>query len=88
MRSISSTQSPLISVTRKWPLRIGNAPLGLPNRRGGSWRHEPVCRALRRYVRPRGITRRRQFLMSARSTSPLVSTDASSGFQSWLGPEP
>ena len=34
------------------------------------------------------INRRRQFLMSAVSTSPFGRTSASSGFESWFGPSP
>src|SRR5450830_231077 len=89
VRSISSTQLPLISVTRKWPFASGKTPLGLPNPAGGLCAHVPSFPRVHSGAGEDGDrSTSRQFLMSAAITVPSGSIIASSGFHSWFGPDP
>ena len=69
---------------------IGNAPFGLPNRRGGSCSQAFVVWPMTRVTVCAGgvMITIRQFLMSAETMTPAGVSIASSGLNRWSAPAP
>jgi hypothetical protein len=80
----------LISVTRQCPPVIGNAPFGLPDRRGGSCSQAFVVWPMTRVTAGTGsvMITIRQFLMPTETMAPAGVSIASPGLNRWSGPAP